>query len=412
MAMGNENWARARSRQYLAAGLLVLGLLALSGEAIAQATDEDTDAPAQRPPNPLELTEPDPLLYIPPFERELTPFERGRLRRNANRLRAEARREYNAGNIDPAFETWYRSLRLRRFLGLAEEIPALGELGALAWETGGRKFDIQVLGDRLIEIADELPAAPKRPLLQSLAAAYEQLRLSDRAVVFYERLLPDTPTDEREATLLKIAQLHQARFNFPKAIAAYEELLSLSSDRGNLAAETLYLQELVNLYSVAERPEEGLAAKERLLAQYADNPNASSKIPALLVEIGNDYVALDRADAASAVYQDAYLQAWELRQFAIAGAALTRLGALYEQFERPEPAIRVYNALTQVQERSRDLLGSIQTYDRLGELHLAQDDPAQALAAFESALDLAESLNYEPERFAKKVERARDRLLQ
>ncbi|MEO0947493.1 MAG: tetratricopeptide repeat protein, partial [Cyanobacteria bacterium J06641_5] len=313
-------------------------------------------------------------------------------------------------NFDRAFEVWYRSLRLRRFLGPEAEIPALGKVGALAWDTGKRKLDIQFIGDRLIAAAAALPAEPERSLVRSLAVAYEQLRLSDRAVAIYERLLPDTPAAEREAMLLKIGQLYQARFNYPEAIAAYEQLLDLSGDRGDSVTETLYLRELIGLYTSAERFEQSLAARERLRTQYAENPDTAVNIPALLVAIGDDYAVLERVDAASVTYQEAYQEAWSLRQFATAADALIQLGALYERFERPEPAVRVYNALTQVQQRSRDLLGVVQTYDRLGNLHLAQDDPAQALAAFENALSLARTLQYEPGRFAQKVEQARNRL--
>lgn len=411
--MGNEErLPQLRLRPgSLATVLLTLGLL--GGVAIAQPAADPTADPAEmpgRPPNPLELTAPDPLLYIPPVDRPMTAFERWRLRRNADGLDTEAQAEYDAGNIDAAFAIWYRSLRLRRALGLAEEIPALGRIGALAWETGGQKFAIQVIGDRLIDIGNALPAEPERPLQLSLAEAYEQLRLSERAVVLYEELLPDIPAAEREFVLLKIGQLHRTRFNYPPAIAAYEELLDLSEARGDFATRTLYLRELADLYALADRPEASIATKERLLAQYADDPTAADRIPALLVEIGNGYATLDRADAASAIYQDAYLQAWDLEQFATASEALNRLGALYERFEQGDRAIRAYSALTQVQQRSRDLFGEMQTHDRLGELYLAQNDPTQALAAFERALSIAETLGYEPERFAEKVEQSRDRL--
>jgi len=408
--MGTEKRGSARSLRHYIVGLLILGLMSIPGGAIAKKDDDDVQS--QRPPNPLESTEPDPLLYIPPVDRELTPLERRALRDNANRLNAQAQREYNAGNIDLAFDTWYRSLRLRRPLGLAEEIPALGRVGALAWETSGRKLDIQFVGERLIAIEDEWPAESQPPLLRSLAAAYEQLRLSDRAVVLYEQLLANAPAAEREAILLKIARLYRARFKYPQAVAAYERLLTLSGDRGSLAAETGYLPELIDLYASAKNFERSLAARERLLARYAESPDTTDKIPALLVGIGSDYAALERVDAASITYQEAYQDAWVLRQFATAADALTRLGALYERFDRPEPAIRAYNALTQVQQRSRDLFGAIQTYDRLGELHLAQNNPGQALAAFERARDLAKALNYEPWRFARKAERVRNRLPQ
>lgn len=365
------------------------------------------------PPNPLEQTEPDPLLPDRPDDRPLTDAERDSLGRSADELAAAARGEYAAGNVDAAFETWYRSLRLRRVLGPAIEIPALGEVGEAAWTANVRKFDIQVIGDRLIAISSELPPAD-RALRLALAEAFAQLRLSDRAAVLYEELLPGTPAGDREAVLASIARLRQARFDYLAAAAAYEELLALASEGDDRLAEIRYLQELDRLYALAERPEDGARARERLLAQYADlsatDPTAAPKIPALLVGIGRNYAALERADIASSAYQDAYERARDLKQYAVASEALTALGELYEDSGQPAEAARAYTELVRVQQQSLDRYGLVGTYERLGELHLAQDDPARALDAFERALELAESIGYEPERFVARIEGIRSRL--
>ena len=403
--MGNHRYRTIARILSPAAGSLALCLLLLgSGDASAK------DPEPLRPPSPLELTEPDPLFSPPPDGRPLTPFERSRLGDNADALAADAQSEYDAGNVDAAFELWYRSLRLRRFLGLAAEIPALGEVGAVAWDARARKFDIQTIGDRLIAIESELPAGD-RGLLRALAGAFEQLRLSDRAVVLYEDLLPDLSGPDREDVLLSIARLRQARFNYLSAAAAYETLLGLARDRGDRETQILYLQDLVRLYELAERPQDSALVKEKLLAQYVerspDDPAAAKKIPALLVSIGGDYAALGRAGLAASTYQDARERALSLKQYAVAGDALDALGELYERADRPEEAARAYIDLVSVQQRSLDRFGLIQTYDRLGELYLAQDDPARALNAFERALELAESLSYEPERFVAQIERAR-----
>ncbi len=402
--MGNH---RAISPVTLLLAVALSCLLGGAGPARAQSSDGDPTVPER--PNPLEPSEPDPL--TPAVDRPLTPLEQSTLRADADELAAEARREYDAGEIDKAFDLWYRSLRLRRPLGPAAEVPALGDVGEIAWEARARKFDIQVISKRLIDIQATLPQRDRDSTL-ALATAFEQLRLSDRAAALYEEVLPATPAGDREPILEKIARLHQDSFAYQKAAAAYEQLLDLARARSDRLAQTRYLRELTRLYDLADRPENSARSRERLLAQYAaaDDTATAKKIPALLVDIGRDYAALNRADVASSTYQDAYQRALSLGQYAVASDALVALGELYENAGQLSEATRTYTELVRVRQQSSDSYGLVETYDRLGELYLTQDDPERALEAFERALELAESLSYDPERFTAQIERARDRL--
>ncbi|MBD1889025.1 tetratricopeptide repeat protein [Coleofasciculus sp. FACHB-SPT9] len=427
-------WLQQRRSSALGLGIAAVLFLLCSGSAGWAATAADN----KPKPNPLEITTPDPLLPQPQVDRPLTPGEISQFRQALDELNAQAAAQLKAGNAPAAFEIWYRELRLRRSLGTVEEVEALGRVGAIAWENN-QKLDLQIITKRLQAIQDRAFGRTPEPkgktprqqtnlnggkteeivlsspvsavdikLLQALGQAYQQIRLPAPALEDYQLLLADARQRQDKATeeaMLKIiAQLHLNWFDYPKAAATYEELLSFATQQGDTVNQVVYLQQLTYIYDKAKQPENSLKVKQRLAESYLAI-NDLTQIPALKIAIATDYEALKQPDEASKNYQEAYNIAWSLQQFASASEALKKLGDLYRTYKQPEYALQVYQTLLQVERQSYDYYNLMKTYDQIGQIYLERGDLAPAKAAFEQGLELAKSLKYQETYFANQLVR-------
>ncbi|MFP4124329.1 tetratricopeptide repeat protein [Coleofasciculus sp.] len=378
--------------------------LGLSGGTLAQPAETN-------PPNPLELdTTGDPLLPNPPVERPLSPLERRRLREDLNQLNNQAAAELRAGNLEEAFDIWYREIRLRRVLsGRLEEVKTLGRVGEIAWSRNA-KSQVQLITKRLETIQQnaEEEGDLEPELLQALGQAYRQVRVPRKALAIYDKILADARQQgDRETqaeTLETIAQLHLAWFDYPQAAAIYEELLAIAQARRDRVAEVNYLQELLNIYKQSQEPENALRIKERLVESYLNQENYT-QIPALKIGIGADYEALNQPEQASQSYQEAYVLAWSSQQLAYASDALEKLAQLYLSYDQPDYALQVYETLIIVEQQSYNYYGLMQAYDQMGQIYLAQNKYSQALDAFQKGLELARSLQYRENHFARQIEK-------
>lgn len=378
--------------------------LGLSGGTLAQPAETN-------PPNPLELdTTADPLLPNPPVERPLSPLERRRLREDLDQLNNQAAAELRAGNPEEAFDIWYREIRLRRVLGgRLEEVKTLGRVGEIAWSRNA-KSQVQLITKRLETIQQnaEEEGDLEPEFLQALGQAYQQVRVSRKALAIYEQILADArqqgDLETQAETLETIAQLHLAWFDYPQAAAIYEELLAIAQARRDRVAEVNYLKELINIYKQSQEPENALRIKKRLVDSYLNQENYT-QIPALKIGIGADYEALNQPEQASQNYQEAYALAWSSQQLAYASDALEKLAQLYLSYDQPDYALKVYEILIIVEQQSYNYYGLMQAYDQMGQIYLAENNYAQALDAFQNGLALARSLQYQETHFARQIEK-------
>ncbi|NEO31978.1 MAG: hypothetical protein F6K36_16385 [Symploca sp. SIO3C6] len=381
-----------------------IAILLLYSSSLAWAKADDID---QQQPNPLELTEPDPLLPKLPVERPLTRGELKQLREALDELDVQAKAQLAAGNPEKAFEIWYREIRLRRVAGgNLEEVETLGRVGAIAWD-GNHKPQVQLITKRLATIQQQAQTEGSldQDLLIALGQAYQQVRVPGQALAIYDQILADLrqsgDNEAIEATLKTMAGLHMTWFDYPKAIATYEELLSLAQQQGDRVQEFVYLQEIAYIYDQAKEPENALRMKQKLAASYPPN---DIRLPALKIAIASDYEALEQLDEASQTYQEAYTLAFALQQYAYAGEALQKLAKLYRSHNQPEFALQVYNVLLQVEQQSYNYYGLMDAYDQIGQINLELKNYNQALTAFEKGLEFARFLKYQETYFATQIE--------
>jgi tetratricopeptide (TPR) repeat protein len=366
--------------------------------------------PDEFPPNPLEITTPDPLLPPRiPVDRPLSPLERKSLEAALDQLNTEATAQLKIGNTVNAFEIWDRELRLRRVLGPLPEAQALARVGEVAWKEN-QPYQVQIITGRLqaIQQAAEAKSPVDLTLLEALGQAYEQVRSPGLAVNIYDKLLADARQRKNpariEAILLKMAQLHMSWFDYPKAAIAYQELVAVAQATNNRVNEIKYLNELAYVYEQGKQPEQAIAIQQQLLTlhQKAREPEP---IPLLKLKIADNYMKIQRPDLAERNYQEAFTLAQPLSQFAYASDALQKLAALYKSVDRLDAALKIYGYLVVVEQQAYNYFGIMSAYDEIGNIHLKRKNYPQAITAYQQGLNLARQLKYREDHFKSQIKK-------
>ena len=195
-----------------------------------------------------------------------------------------------------------------------------------------------------------------------------------------------------------------AYFDYPAAAATYEELLTMAQANYDAFNEVNYLQQLAYIYDKSKEPENALKAKQRLADSYL-NRKDFTQIPALKIAIASDYEALDKPDEASQNYQEAYSLAVSIQQYAQASEALEKLSNLYRSHDQLDYALQILSIRAQINQRSLDFYGLMNTYDQIGQISVEQKNYPQALSAFQQGLELAQSLKYQESYFTTQIAR-------
>jgi tetratricopeptide (TPR) repeat protein len=379
--------------------------------------------PPQEFYNPLEITTPDPLL--PQLNRPLSIQERLKLTAALDELNQQAAARLAAGDPEKAFAIWSRELRLRRALGIVEEIPALGRVGAIAWQEN-RRLELNAITRRLQEIGQQIQALPpdktrkqqkKRQtqasppasleLLNALGIAFQQVREPNSAIAVYEKILAIQRQQQDsaavETTLRTIAELHLSWFNYPPAAAVYEQLLQNATERGDRLAVINYLQQLDYIYEQAKQYQQALVVKQRLGEIYQQQQQ-NDLLPALHLESGRNYEALGQLEPAFTSYQQAYTSAWDLQQYAQASDALRQMIQLYRAQGQNDAALQTSQILLESDRLASNSYGMMNTYDQIGQINLNRGNYPQALAAFQRGLELAQQLKDQENYFAQRIQ--------
>ncbi len=360
------------------------------------------------PPNPLEITAPDPLLPQWPLKQPLSPQERSELKAALDKLNSQATAQFQAGNKAAAFEIWHRELRLRRALGPLEEVEALGRVGGIAWQDN-QKAELPLITGRLQAIQQQAQRQPpvEQALWRSLGEAYQQVRVPELALRVYQQILAwareqqDTATEI--ATLKTIGSLQLAWFDYAQAAATYELLLTMAQQQGDSVNEIAYWQQLAYIYDQGKQPQNSLKSLQQLEQTYLKQKDFDKLTP-LKIAIASAYEALGQFNEASVTYQQAYQLAMSRQQFDYASVALQKLAALYKSHNQPETALHIYQVLLEVDRQAFNFYGLMDTYDHIGQIYLEHKKYPQALEAFQQGLELAKSLDYQESYFTTQIE--------
>ncbi len=370
--------------------------------------------PDKFPPNPLEITTPDPLLKRSPEKQPLTATEKQQLEPALDRLNQEATAKLGAGDKVGAFDTWNRELRLRRYLGTLPEITALSRVGAIAYNQNNRQQVIYIT-QRLQKIQKPIQkqTQPDLEILQALGQAYQQVRSPEFALTAYEQILATVrqrkDTVKEVETLTTIGELHFSWFDYPKAAATYEELLTLANSGKNRNSQIIYLQKLAYIYTQAKEFQKSIKVKNQLVEIYRQNNNLEL-IPGLKLAIASEYESLvkenpDLIQEAFKNYQESYTTAWQLQQYARAGEALRKLIALYRASGQIEDALQASQILVQTEQLAANFYGLMNAYDQIGQIYVERKEYSKALTAFQKGLKFAQQLKHDENYFNQQIKK-------
>ena len=360
-----------------------------------------------QPTNPLEIEidKSDPVIPLGYKKRELSAFEINRIKREMDRLDRNAKKEWQQGKANKAFELWYRQLKLARAVGIEAEIAALGEVGEIAWQNN-RSEDLRNIANRLKTIESEIEIeSASVELLEQFATAYQQVRYLEQAIAIYQQILQSNRRSNSVtiSNLEILGELYLAQFDYPQAAKTYEELLAFTRLKSQADSQTsFYLQTLADIYDRTEQIKPAIATKKRLI-QYYTTANKTAKLAKLELAIAQDYETLNQTQEAAAAYERAFSLAEE--QLAIADDALTGLGELYQREGENHKAIDTFNKLVKIQRQSYNYYGLVDTYDTLGKIYLKSDRDKQAKQHFQKALELARDLDYKVNYFTSQIKK-------
>jgi tetratricopeptide (TPR) repeat protein len=342
------------------------------------------------------------------IDRPLSPQEQSVLTTAIDELRNQAEAKFRAADLPGAFEIWNRELRLRRVLGVAQEVESLSRVGEVAWSQT-QTTEVRVITQRLQVIEQDLQKQTplNYDLLMQIAEAYQKMRARTPAVTLYEQLLVQARQQknipQQQLILTALGDLHQSWFDYPNAIASYRKLLALARAKADGAAEEIYLQKLAILYPENGQPNQAIAMQQKLVDIYK-RKQEFNLIPNLKMAMGDAYLAANRPDLAATNYQEAFAVSRSIQQYGYASEALQRLASLYRSLERLDDVLVVYQLLIDVQQQSYDTLGIMNTYDQIGQIQRAQGNKPQAAASFRQGLQLAQQLKYKVEYFVTQIQ--------
>lgn len=387
-------------------------------------TEEELESPDIFSPNPLESTEPDPLLPNPPTTGILTGEKREELSQELDKLNVEAAALLAAGETTKAFEIWNRELRLHRYLGKAEELAALSRVAEIAWNNS-QKLQVQWITKRLETLRPEIKEQepPNLELLQALGSAFNTVRAKDSGVEIYQQVISEARKQENVVTLKQaltaVGEIYLNWLDYDNAAITYEELLEVQQ-QSNLELSEIEttnflisgnfeqantLKQLAFIYNQGGKPLQAITAKERLVDFYEGQQNIA-EVPEIKISIAEDYEELGRLNLASQYYQEAYSIAQSIQQFLTASDALENLAALYLSQDEKETAIEIYKVQLLMDQQFFNVYGMMETYDRMGQVYAQLKAHGLAMSSFQRGLELSRQLGgYRESYFLQKLDK-------
>ncbi|BAU15303.1 tetratricopeptide TPR_1 repeat-containing protein [Leptolyngbya sp. NIES-3755] len=380
------------------------------------AAEPTPSQPPDRFSNPLELKTPDPLLPGG-LNRPLSEAEKQTLRTALDQLDKEATAKLQSGDTIGAFNLWNRELRLRRALGLLEEVQALGRVGNIAW-VQNQPIQVRFITNRLSAIQTQVQqplnnnqvTLPERSqILPALGIAFQQVRSPGLALNVYQQMLAEARSRKdavAEVNLLNtIGQLHLSWFDYPNAIATYTELLNLAKSRNDAANVELNLIQLAYVHEQAKQPAQAVPYQQQLIELYQRNPQQARSIAPLKIRQADNLAAANQLETAEKAYQEAFQLAQPLGQLAYASDALRKLGALYRSNNRLDAALQVYEYLANVQQQAYDSFGVMDAFDQIGQIQLQRKAFPEAANAFRQGLEVAKQVNHRVDYFTEQIQK-------
>jgi len=299
------------------------------------------------PPNPLEITQPDPLIPYDYKNRPLTAQEIRQLRAGANRLAVIGATKLEQGDRVAAFNAWNRELRFRRLAGpLTEEVLTLGRVGDAAWrdsDTTQLRWVTKRLDEILAKAQTEQAASKGQLANPDRLSALEtlspdlalDLELNQPSKITENRTVSGQPQAQTQAPpVLSARQLLDTLDTNPLAVGGVNAIAIL----GNLNKEVSLLDALGFAYQQVRLPQTAVKVYQQLLAE-ARRRKDDFKLEATLITLGQLHLAWFDYGSAVQPYQELLARSRSRRDPINFPLYLDRLAYIHEQAKQPAQAI-------------------------------------------------------------------------
>ncbi len=350
----------------------------------------------------------DPLLPNPSIPRPLSPLEELALEQDLDQVALEAAALDQAGDLDEARLLWRREVRLRRLLGIEQELAAIDRVGQVLRDRNVTQ-DLQLYAVRLNEIRADLTLPEDGDLLQAMAATYVVLGAVDAAAEIHQALADGAQATgdrtEQRRQLETLATLRADWFYFPEAAAVYGELVGLAQISGDREAELGFLRLQADNLEQAQDIAGAIALQQQLLLAYQENEALWPQIPPLQHQVATHYRTLGNLEIAVRQYQAAYTNAIEQQQLEVAANAITDLAEIYKTLGRWADVGYLYEQLLVVAQQGHNAFTKMSAYDQMGQVHEQLGNTPSALAAYREGLVLARVLGTQQDYFETQIAR-------
>ncbi len=350
----------------------------------------------------------DPLLPNPSVPRPISPLEQLALEQDLDQLALEAAALDQAGDLDEARLIWRREVRLRRLLGIEQELAAIDRVGQVLRDRNVTQ-DLQLYTVRLNEIRADLTLPENGDLLQAMAATYVVLGAVESAAEIHQALADGAvlrgDRAEQRRQLETLATLRADWFYFPEAATVYGELVGLAQAAGDREAELGFLKLQANNLEQAQDIAGAIALYQQLLLAYQGNEALWPQIPPLQHQVATHYRTLGNLEVAARQYQAAYTNAIAQQQLEVAANAITDLAEIYKTLGRWADVGYLYEQLLVVGQQGHNAFAKMSAYDQLGQVHEQLGNTPFALAAYREGLVLARVLRTQQDYFETQIAR-------
>ena len=409
-------------RQYVHGGMsLATAMLGAAAIALTLSPVPPAQAQVLRPEirfpflaDPLQDSPLDPLLPNPPIPRPLSPLEQLTLEQDLDQLALEAAALDQAGDLAQARLLWRREVRLRRLLGIDQELAAIDRVGRVLRDRNVTQ-DLQLYAVRLNEIRADLTLPEDGDFLQAMAATYVVLGAVDPAAEIYQALADGAALTgdraEQRRQIETLATLRADWFYFPEAAAAYGEMVGLAQTAGDRPAELGFLKLQADNLEQAQDLEGAIALHQQLLIAYQADEALWPQIPPLQHRVATHYRTLGNLEIAARQYHAAYTNAIEQQQLEVATNAITDLAEIYKTLGRWADVGYLYEQLLVVAQQGHNAFTKMSAYDQLGQVHEQIGNTPSALAAYREGLVLARVLGTQQDYFETQIARLTEEAL-
>jgi CHAT domain-containing protein/Tfp pilus assembly protein PilF len=225
--------------------------------------------------------------------------------------------------------------------------------------------------------------------LNSLGNAYLRLSQFEKAIAYYQQALVirrEVKDRQGEAgNLENLGNAYSHLSQFEKAIEYYEQALPIRREVKDRKGEGQTLNNLGSAYNLMSRNDRAVVYYEESLAIAREVSNRPAEANALN-NLGNAYVDLGQYEKAIRYFEDALAIRRDTNDRQGEGATLGNLAIAYKKLNQYEQAIRGYEQALTIYRQVKDRQGEGQILNNLGNVYQNQDQHEKAIPYFEQAL--------------------------